>query len=364
MRSTESDVILPVEKELSSGPELFKVLAFVVGVLAGGSAINGLLLVIGREAAGRSVLQFSGAAWLVWFGLRMAHKMRERARTARPSGHIRLTSSEIAVPSLSHEIKFLQKDSIQTVRWMDLKKVRLTRDVVGETYYEFFSGAETPTILFERSRVKDAAALDRELEARSSKFERTFEWERPASGAPGPERSKEIPPGERFELSLPSTVWHTLRGCGGMLLALAIAFGLAWHLPGAALRWMTEPAGMAVLMTGMIAVLLVVIFLATRSSPSPAWIVCGADGLHIRAPGVSFPPFIGWSELRDYTYSSTGGRNPSRNVTVWTPEGSWKLKRVRIRDERKLLSILAQRSARRPQAFLERSGGCLGLDTL
>lgn len=357
MRSTNCDVILPVEKELSSGPELFKVLAFVVGVLAGGSAINGLLLVIAQEAAGRSVLQFSGVAWLVWFGLRVAQRLRELARTARPSGHIRLTGSEIAVPSLSDEIEFLEKAPIQTVRWMDLTEVRLTRDVAGGMYYEFYSGEQAPTILLERSRVKDAAALDRELEARASEFERTFEWERRAPNAASQERSKGIPPGERFDLSLPSSAWHTLRGCGGMLLALVLAFVLAWNLPWAALRWMTEPAGMAVLMIGMIAALLAGIFLATRSSR--AWIVCGVDGLHVRAPGVSFPSFIGWSELRDYTYSSTGGRNPSRNVTVWTPEGSWKLEQVRIRDERKLLSILAQRSARKPRAFLERSGGVL-----
>ena len=141
-------------------------------------------------------------------------------------------------------------------------------------------------------------------------------------------------------------------------MALAIAFVLAWQFPVAAMRWITAPAGFVL----MIAALLGGIFLATRSSRP--WIVCGADGLHVRAPGVSIPPFIGWRELRDYTYSSTGGRQPARNVTVWTPEGSWKLEQVRIGDERRLLSILAQRSARKPRAFLERSGGGLGLDFL
>lgn len=336
----QPDVTLPLEGAFSSGRELAKGLTFFIVLVGTISAINGLVLLISGRAQGRAVLLFSGAVWLLWIGLRVAEKIRERARIARPAGHIRLTRSEIAVPQLSGEV--------ETVRWMDLREVRLTRDTAGTVYYEFYAGNEVPSIVLRRSRVKNPEALGRELEGRTGKVEQTFESERAALSPPFPGSSSDIPPGERFDLSLPSTGGTTLRGCGALLLALAVLVGLGFTFSDIAMRWMSSDVGTA----AVIAVLLAGVFLGTRSAK--AWIVCAADGLHVRARGTSFPPLIRWSDLRDYTFVATGGRYPTRNLTVWTSAGSWKLEKVRIKGEEKLLSILRQRSARKPNAFMER----------
>lgn len=338
--ASHSDVTLPLEEAFSSGRELAKGLTFFIALVGTISAINGLALLISGRAQGRSVLLFSGAVWLVWIGVRAAQKIRERARIAQPAGQIRLTRSEIAIPQVS--------GTVETVRWMDLREVRLTRDTAGTVYYEFYAGNEMPLIVLTRSRVKNPEALDRELEGRTGKFEQTFESERAPLWPPVPWRSSDIPAGERFDLSLPSSGGTTLRGCGGLLLALAILVGLGFAFSGIAMRWMSSGAGTA----AVIAVLLAGVFLATRSAK--AWIVCAADGLHVRARGTSFPPLIPWSDLRDYTFAATGRRYPTWNVTVWTSAGSWKLEKVRIKSEEKLLSILRQRSARKPKAFMER----------
>jgi hypothetical protein len=343
--ASHSDVTLPLEEAFSSRRELAKGCTFFIALVGTISAINGLTMLIVGKSQGRAVLLFSGAVWLLWIGLRAAQKIRERARIAQPAGQIRLTSSEIAVPKLSGEI--------ETVRWMDLREVRLTRDTAGTVYYEFYAGNETPSIVLTRSRVKNPEALDRELERRIGKVKQTFEWERVALSPPVPESWSEIPPGERFDLSLPSKAGDTLRSCGGLLLALAVLVGLGFAFSGIAIRWMSSSAGIVV----VIAVLLLGVFLATRSAK--AWIVCAADGLHVRARGTSFPPFIPWSDLRDHTFVATGGRYPTRNLTVWTSTGSWKLENVRIKSEEKLLSILRQRSARKPNAFMERVGASL-----
>ena len=335
-----SDVTLPLEEAFSSGRELAKGCTFFIALVGTLSAISSLTLLISDRAQGRAVLLFSGAVWLLWIGLRAAQKIRERARMAQPAAQIRLTRSEIAVPQLSGEV--------ETVRWMDLREVRLTRDTAGTVYYEFFAGNEMPSIVVRRSRVRNPEALDRELEGRTGKFEQTFESERAALSPPVPGSSSDIPPGEHFALSLPSTGGTTLRGCGAFLLALAVVVGLGFAFSDMAMKWMSSGAGTA----AVIALLLVGVFLATRSAK--AWIVCAADGLHVRARGTSFPPFILWSDLRDYTFVATGSRYPTRNLTVWTSAGSWKLENVRIQSEEKLLSILRQRSARKPNAFMER----------
>jgi hypothetical protein len=346
--ASRSDVTLPLEEAFSSGRELAKGCTFFIALVGTISAINGIILLIAGKAQGRPVLLFSGAVWLLWIGLRAAQKIRERARVTEPAGQIRLSSSEIAVPKLSGEV--------ETVRWMDLREVRLTRDPAGTVYYEFYAGNEMPSIVLTRSRVKNPEALDHELEARAGKVGQTFQSDRAALSPPGPDSPSspsEIPPGERFDLSLPSTGVTTLRGCGGLLLALAVLVGLGFAFSGIANRWMSSGAGTVV----VIAVLIAGVFLATRSAK--AWIVCAADGLHVRARGTSFPRFIPWSEVRDYTFVASGGRYPTVNMTVWTSAGSWKLEAVRIKSAEKLLSILRQRSARKPNAFMERVGATL-----
>lgn len=120
--------------------------------------------------------------------------------------------------------------------------------------------------------------------------------------------------------------------------------------PDVAMRWMRSGAGTMM----VIALLFLALFLATESRKS--WIVCGPDGLHTRAPATSFPPFIRWSHILDYTFISTGGKNPARNITMWTPDGSWKLESVRITSENGLRSILSKRSARKAGSFMERAG--------
>lgn len=339
---SHSDLVLPIEAEVSSGRELRKGGTFFIALVGLLSACNGSLLLIGGKSEGRAVLLFSASVWLVWIAIRVVGKFRERARTAKPSGHISLTSSAITTPDLS--------GAIETLRWMDLKEVLLTRDTAGTAYYEFYSEEERPAIFLARARVKDAQRFDAELELRAARFERTFEWERPASSSRAGKEPKEAPPGERFELSLPATGWHTLRGCAGMIFALTIILGISLRFPDLAMRWMTSGAGTMV----VVALLLLAIFLATRSRK--AWIVCDPEGLHTRAPSTSFPPFIRWSDILDYTFITTGAKNPSRIVTVWTPDGSWKLERVRITNESGLRSILSKRSARKPVSFLERSG--------
>lgn len=339
---SNSDLVLPIEAEFSSGRELLKGGTFFLALVGVLSTCNGSLLLISGESQGRAVLLFSAGVWLVWVAIRLVGNFRERARTAQPSGHIGLTSSAIVVPGLA--------GAIETVRWMDLKEVLLTRDTAGTAYYEFYSEEERPAILLERARVKDAQKLDGELQTRASKFERTFEWERPASSFPAGKVSKEVPPGERFELLMPSTGRHTFRGCAGMILAFTIILVFSLRFPDVAMRWMKSGAGTMI----VIALLFLAIFLATRSRKS--WIVCGPDGLHTRAPATSFPPFIRWSDILDYTFISTGGRNPSRIVTMWTPDGSWKLERVRITGESGLRATLNKRSARKVQSFMERSG--------
>jgi hypothetical protein len=338
-----TDVILAVEAPFSSRSELFKGCTFFIALVAVISAINGLIILFSRPLQGRSVLLFSAAMWLLWIALRVVQLARERGRIAQPSGHIRLTSTEIAVPSLLGRI--------DSIRWSDLKKVRLTRDTGGTIYYEFYSGDETPSIMIERSRVRDPEVLDRELETRAAGIERTFEWERQAPPPPVRERFEEIYPGDRFDVSLPPTGRTTLRGCAGLLLALAMVIGLAFQFPDVTIKWMSSGPGTAM----VVAILLIGIFLAAR--PAKARMICAVDGLRVRAPRTSFPSFIRWSELRDYTYVSTGGRNPRRNLTVWSPEGSWKLQGIRIDHEDQFLSILRQRSTRKPQTFLERSAG-------
>ena len=337
-----SDVVLPVNPEFSSRRELLKGCTFFIALVGVLSACNGSLLLIGGKPEGRAVLLFSASLWLVWIAIRLVGKFRESARTAQPSGHIRLTSSAIAIPGLM--------GAIETLRWMDVKEVRLTRDITGTAYYEFYSEEENPAMFLERSRVQDPQRLEDELESRVAKFERTFEWERPASSLRTGKGAKEVPPGERFELTLPATGRHTLQGCGGMILVFIIILGFSLRFPDVAMRWMKSGAGTMI----VIALFLLAIFLATRSRKS--WIVCGVEGLHTRAPATSFPQFIRWSDILDYTFISTGGKNPSRIVTVWTPDGSWKLERVRIANESGLRSILGKRSARVPRSFMERSG--------
>jgi hypothetical protein len=339
---SKSEVILPLEATVSSRHELMKGCTFFLGLVGGVSAINGLLLLIGRKPEGRAVLLFSGAVWLVWFALRAVRKVRDRARITTPTGHIRLTDTEIVVPS--------DWEGFETMRWIDVKEVRVTRDLGGTIYYELYSNEETPGILLERSRVRNPEALDRELENRVGKLVRTFEEEHQPSASPPRAESREVPPGERFNLTLASTRWHTLRGCGGIGLVLLIVLALSLKFPEKALEWLDKGP----IMTSVIAAMILAFFLAGWSPQ--CWIVCGFDGLHVRAPGTSFPPFIAWSDLRDFTWKSSGSRNPTRNVMVWTPQGSWKLLGVRISEEARLLDILRKRSARKPQSFLERSG--------
>lgn len=338
---TRSDVTLPVDAEFSSGRELLKGLTFFVAMVGGVSACNGTLLLVTGKSQGRAVLLFSGAVWLLWIGMRFLGKSRERARTAQSSGHLRISSSAIEIPARSGEVGI--------VRWMDLKEVRLTRDSGGTAYYEFWSGDDAPAIVLERARVKDPQMLDAELAARGPNFQQTFEWDRPGSPLPSIDGPKEAPSGERFELSLPARGQDTLRSCAGTILALAVILGFALAFPDLAVRFLkSRPGTMFV-----IAVVVLAAFVATRSRKS--CIVAGMEGLHVRAPGFSIPPFIRWDQLLDYTFVSTGGRNPSRIVTVWTPEGSWKLDRVRIKDESGLRAILGKRSARKGLAWAERS---------
>jgi hypothetical protein len=166
--ASHSDVTLPLEEAFSSRRELAKGCTFFIALVGTISAINGLTMLIVGKSQGRAVLLFSGAVWLLWIGLRAAQKIRERAQIAQPAGQIRLTSSEIAVPKLSGEI--------ETVRWMDLREVRLTCDTAGTVYYEFYAGNETPSIVLTRSRVKNPEVLDRELERRTGKVKQTFDW--------------------------------------------------------------------------------------------------------------------------------------------------------------------------------------------
>lgn len=339
---SHSDLVIPIKAQFSSGRELLKGITFFIALVGVLSSCNGSLLLLGGKSEGRAVLLFSASVWLVWTVIRLVGKFRERARTALPTGHISLTTSVIAVPGLAGEI--------ETVRWMDLKEVRLTRDTAGTAYYEFYSEGESPAILLARERVNDPQRLDAELRSRVTRFEMTFEWERPASAIQAGKLSKEAPPGQRFELSMPATGRHTLRGCAGMILAFAVVVGFSLRFPDVAMKWMKSGAGTTI----VIAVFFLAIFLASRSRKS--WIVCGADGLHTRAPATSFPPFIRWGDILDYTFISTGGRNPSRIVTVWTPEGSWKLERVRISNESGFRSILSKRSARKARSFMELSG--------
>jgi len=339
---SHSDLVIPIKPEFNSGRELLKGLTFFIAMVGVGSTCNGSLLLLGGKPEGRAVLLFSASVWLVWTVIRMVGKLRERARTALPSGHISLTSSVIAVPG--------PEGKIETVRWMDLKKVRLTRDTAGTAYYEFYSEQESPTILLERSRVKDPQKLDGELQSRFTRFERTFEWESPASAIRAGKISKEAPPGQRFELAIPATGRQMYRGCAGMMLAFAVVAALSLRFPDVAMKWMNSGAGPPI----VIALFFLVVFLTSRSRKS--WIICGPDGLHTRAFAASFPPFIRWSDILDYTFISTGGKNPSRIVTVWTPEGSWKLERVRMINESGLRATLSERSARKSQSFMERSG--------
>lgn len=361
IRGPDSQVIFAIDAPYSSKRELAKGCTFFIGLVATLSGINGLLLLLTRRPEARAVLIFSASLWLVWLASRVAHKFRERARIATPAGHIRLTATEITVPSLAAEIGTqlydlagLSNDSplSETLRWMDLSEVRMTRDTAGNVYYEFYKDEKNPAIFLDRLRVREAPSFDRELEARAGKFTRTFESDRVAT-APGgtsgaTNEDARSPDGEKFMLSLPSTGWRTLRGLGGLILAFAIVFGLALGFPDIGLKWIGSRFGPFIL-TGL---LLLGIFLATRSPRS--WIVAGMDGLHVRVP--RFPSFIPWSDLRDYTFVSTGGKNPTTILTVWTSAGSWKLHLARPSKEKELESILRQRGTRKPQTFMERAG--------
>ena len=338
MRS-DSDAVVALEAPFSAGRELAKGCAFFIAMVGSVSAFVGVIAVLSHQANGRSILLFSAAIWLIWIGMRAVRVARDRARGAQPSGQIRMTSSEITIPSIL--------GPIQSIRWVDLKEVRLTRDIEGTIYYEFYAAEDAPSMVMIRSRVREPEVLDRELAAKGANVNRTFEWERPAAAPPVTERFDEIESGERFDVALPPTGWTTLRGCGGLLLALAVVVGLAFQFSSTAIRWMSGGAGTAL----VVAILLIGIFLVAR--PPKARIFCGMDGLRFRASRASFPAFIRWSDLRDYTYASTGGRYPSRTLTVWTPEGSWKLQSIRVKNENGLLSILRQRSARKPQARFE-----------
>ena len=163
---SHSDLVLPIEAAFSSGRELLKGGTFFLALVGVLSTCNGSLLLIGGKSEGRAVLLFSASVWLVWMAIRFVGNFRERARTAQPSGHISLTSSAIAIPGLA--------GTIETVRWMDLKEVLLTRDTAGTASYEFYSDEESPAILLERARVKNPQRLDGELETRATRFERTF----------------------------------------------------------------------------------------------------------------------------------------------------------------------------------------------
>lgn len=332
------EVLIPIDAPFSVNRELLKGCSFFIGLVGAASGLSGIVLTLQKKPEGPATLIFSACIWLFLFAVFVVNKRRDRARVAKPAGHIRLTPTELAVPSLSGEV--------ETMRWMDLRQVRMTRDTAAVIFYEFYGDNEVPEIVLRRERVRDFETLEREIQSRGTTMERAFEWERPASTPAAP--STDHPPdGEKFRVTLPSTGWHAARGCGAMILVLAIAFGLALGNPETALKWFESDFSFMIL----IAALILGIFLATRSART--WIIAGHDGLHLKARGM--PAFIPWSEIRDYTFTSTGGKNPRTTMTLWTPAGSWKLAGVRISNEAKLQSLIRQRSSRKPQAFEEGS---------
>jgi hypothetical protein len=331
-----TEVLIPIDAPFSVHRELLKGCSFFIGLVGVASGLSGLGLVLTRKPEGPATLIFSACVWLVLCALFAFNKRRDQARVARPAGHIRLTPTELSVPSLD--------GGVDTLRWMDLRQVRMTRDTDASIFYEFFSDTESPEIVLRRDRVRDVEALERELQSRGATLERTFEWERPTS-TPAIPSAGHPPEGEKFRVSLPPTGWRVARGCGGLILILAIAFGLALGNPEIALKFFEADFSIVILT----AALILGIFLATRSSH--VWIIAANDGLHFKLPGM--PAFLPWSEIRDYTFTSTGGRHPRTTLILWTPSGSWKLAGVRINNESKLESLIRGRSARRPQAFYE-----------
>lgn len=333
-----NEVLIPIDAPFSVNRELLKGCSFFIGLVGAASGLSGIVLVLTRKPEGPATLVFSACIWLFLFALFVVNKRRDRARVARPAGHIRLNATELAVPSLDGEV--------ETLRWMDLREVRMTRDTGARIFYEFYTDPEAPEIVLSRERVREVETLERELELRGASLERTFEWERPSPtpAAPSPGHP---PDGEKFRVSLPTTGWHMARGCGGLLLSLAIVFGLALANQELTLKWLDTDHGFLI----MTAILLLGIFLATRSGRT--WIIAANDGLHVKARGM--PAFIPWSEIRDYTFTSSGGRHPRTTLILWTPSGSWKLAGVRINNEPSLQALIQDRSARKAQTFLEKS---------
>lgn len=288
---------------------------------------------------------------VLFFGARI----QETRRLRDSSRHIKVTSSAITVPALAAEI------GQERLRWTDLREVRLARDSGGNVYYEFYSGEKTPAMVLEWSRVLEPAQLEREIETRGVSVVRTFESKKAAPVLPG-QRRTEPPPGERFDIRLPTRLADTAAGCGGLLVALGLLFGVAWAFRDSLERWVNSGIATFAIIAVLVAGFFLAFLLVARRRNG--WIVSAADGLHSKLPGVEFPSFVSWSDIRDYTLTTerrttsgsitaSRGGSPRHELTMWTFLGSYSVTCGAISDMTTMLTILRERSARKGGAYME-----------